>query len=256
MLNNRECRYNVTDRARRGWRVMAAILGIAVVACSDTSGPPQPGAIRVTAATSGFLKPDSIALVVDGVSKGTLAVTDSMTIPGLEPGSHLVGLADLPANCSSEGANVAVVSNQTANVSVVINCAFAAPVAVTVQFTRQRPDLDTGQITTCPFGVCATQENWDFWVQNNLNTTPHSVIRQNQTTGVEIAHLPGVSLSALTEAAVSGATFTTQLVNDPFDAARVILIRTDQGNVYALGNPVEDLTNGRLTFDAALVARP
>ena len=42
------------------------------------------------------------------------------------------------------------------------------------------------------------------------------------------------------------------------DAGRVILIRTDLGNVFALGNPVEDLISSPavLTFDAALIAEP
>jgi hypothetical protein len=45
-------------------------------------------------------------------------------------------------------------------------------------------------------------------------------------------------------------------VADPFDSGRVILIRTDTGQVYALGNPVEDAQALTLTFDAALIVQP
>jgi len=48
------------------------------------------------------------------------------------------------------------------------------------------------------------------------------------------------------------ATFTTSLVDAPFDSSRVILIRTDQGVMFKLGNPVEaELVVDGVTFDAA-----
>jgi hypothetical protein len=95
-----------------------------------------------------------------------------------------------------------------------------------------------------------------MYVFYNSQTTPQSVIRQNETAAVEIAHLAGVALADLTEADYAGATFGTDLVADPFDSGRVILIRTDTGQVYALGNPVEDAVALTLTFDAALIVQP
>ena len=76
-----------------------------------------------------------------------------------------------------------------------------------------------------------------------------------------VAHLAGLDPSdrrmrfcaTLTEADVAGATFGTELVADPFDAGRVILIRTDAGSVYALGNPVEDMTALTLAVDVAFL---
>ncbi len=262
MLSFERCWYEATRARRRARQAVVATVAIGVVGCSGdppaapNDEPPAPGAILVKTETSGFLKAESYELVMDGAGGGTIGANDEVTISGLDPGSYQVDLGDVPDNCSAEAVTVSVASGETALASFAVDCAFAEPVAYTIQFNRQRPDLDTGEITVCPFGICSTQEAWDLYVYNNLQTDPQSVIRQNQTNEVEIAHLPGVTLESLTEADVEGATFTTELVADPFDSERVILIRTDLGGVYALGNPAEDLTDGTLTFDAALVAEP
>lgn len=242
---------------RRGWHAVVALVTIGLVACSggDVTAP-EPGSMVVTTETTGFLKAEGYELMVDGVANGAIGANDEVTISELEAGDYQVDLGDVPENCSAEAVTVSVESEQTAEASLVVTCTYAAPVEYTIQFSRQRPDLDTGEITVCPFGICSTQEAWDLYVYNNIATDPHSVIRQNEATAVEIAHLPGVTLESLTEADLEGAAFTTALISDPFDAGRVILIRTDLGNVYALGDPLEDLTNGVLMFDAALIATP
>jgi hypothetical protein len=257
MRNLDGCWYGVTHARRRGCYAVLALMAIGIVACSgDSSGPPAPGSILVKTETSGFLKAEGYDVFVDGVSTRTIGANDEATVSGLDPGTYYVDLGDVPDNCAAEGVLASVESEKTAEVSLAVVCAYAAPAPYSIQFSRERPDLDTGEITVCPFGICPTQEAWDLYVHSNTQTEPRSVIRQNQTIGVEIAHLPGVTLAELTEADFEGATFTTELVGDPFDAGRVILIRTDLGDVYALGNPVEDLTNSRLTFHSASIARP
>jgi hypothetical protein len=249
------CRY-VTPSRHREWRAVVAIMAIGMVACGDSSGPQSPGSILVTTETSGFLKAESYEVVVDGVSAKTVGANDEVTVTGLDPGTYYVDLAQVPGNCGATGVLVTVESEKTTAVSLAVGCAYAQPVAYSILFSRERPDLETGAITVCSFGICSSQEAWDLWVFNDTKTEPRAVIRQNTTTGVEIAHLPGVTLAQLTEAHFNAASFTTSLVGDPFDSGRVILLRTDAGNVYALGNPVDDLTTNKLSFDAALIAKP
>jgi hypothetical protein len=73
--------------------------------------------------------------------------------------------------------------------------------------------------------------------------------------GRKIAHLPDVVFEDLTRDDVAGASFTTSHVETTFDPDRVILITTDQGDVYALGNPVE-LSNFTVRFEAARLPDP
>jgi hypothetical protein len=263
MLKLERCGYEVRRARNRRWHALAALVAVGVVACDNglPAGPPDPGSILVMTETSGFLKPAGFDVLVDGASEGAVEANGQVTISGLEPGSYHVALGGVPDNCVVEGVTVSVEPGETAGVSLNVNCTHADPVTYTIRFSNQRPDLDAQDptaIISCPFGICPTTEDWDLWAYRNSQADPESEIRQNTTNGVEIAHLPGVTLETLTEADVAGATFTTALVAEPFDAGRVILIRTDLGNVFALGNPVEDLTSSPavLTFDAALIAEP
>jgi hypothetical protein len=208
----------------------------------------------VTTETSGFLTDDSYELLVDGESKGAIGANDAMTLAELDPATYEVTLGDVAENCTVEGTTVAVTSEATATVALTVVCSAQEAESYTLQFNRLRPNLDNGEVKECPFGICDTSEAWDLHVYNSSSSDPHSVIRQNQTTGVQIAHLAGKTFATLTAADVSGATFTTEWVADSFDSDRVILIKTDVGAVYALGNPVENMTDLTLTFDAVLIS--
>ncbi len=255
-MRNRAGYSCVTRPGRRAWCASAGVLVAMLVACSDSSGPPAAGSIHVQVETSGFLMPAGYDVVVAGAVHA-VGATGEVTIDGLDPGEYDVSLETVPANCTPDGGGaVTVTSSQTTEAAITIDCTFDEPTSYTIQFSRQRPDLETGEITVCSFGICPTEEAWDMWVYNNSSTTTRSVIRQNQTAGVEIAHVEGVTLAGLNEAHFTGATFTTDLVDTPFDAQRVILLRTDTGQVYALGDPTENATLNTLTFRAALIAMP
>jgi hypothetical protein len=242
---------------RRGRYALASLVLVAGAACGESSstvGPALPGAIQLSTETSGFQKDDSYELLVDGVSQGTIGANDQMTISDLDPATYQVALGDVAANCTVESTTVEVASEQTASVSFGVSCTYASTDEYVIRYTRDRPNLDDGTLTDCIFGICPSGENeWDFYAHYNSQTTPRAVIRQNQTTAVEIAHLPGAVFEELTEQQVAAATFTTSLVADPFDGGRVILIRTNEGAIFALGNPVENDMSQTLTLEAALL---
>ncbi len=258
-----EVGYRVADdgtrRSRPGRYAPMALMLLGAAACGnsgETLSAPLPGSIVVTTTTSGFFQDDSYTLLVNGQSEGTIGANDEMTVSELDPATYDVALGDIADNCTVQATSVEVVSDASANAALEIACTYGSADSYTIQFGRERPDLDTGDITTCPFSICSTDEAWDLYAYYSSTTNPDTQIRQNQKASVEIAHLPGVSLQDLTQADYEGATFTTDLVPDAFDAGRVILIRTDVGNVYALGNPVVDGTAQTLTFDAALIDAP
>ncbi len=247
-----------TSGPRAAGALTAAFVTMSVAACDEsTVAPPVedlPGAITVTTVTSGFLKDDGYEIIVDGESAGAIGANDEVTLAELDPATYELALGDVADNCSVEGVAVEVAAEETATATLSVVCAPGEGQEVSIRFNRDRPDLETGEIAECPFGLCTSGAVWDLYVYFSSASDPHSVIRQNQADGVEIAHLPEVTLETLTEEDVSGATFTAELVADPFDAGRVILIRTDEGNVYALGNPVENETMQTLTFDVVLIS--
>lgn len=241
----------------RDLRALVAVIALASTACAageDTLiNPVLEGAIEVTVETSGFMKDTSYELLVDGLSEGTLAADDAVVLAELEPATYQLALADVAANCTADNQSVSVASEQTASGLLTVVCVAGAASPYTIRYSRARPNLDDGSITECPFSLCPTEEGWDFYIEYDAGSDPNSILRANETTGVEIAHVAGVTLGSLTEADVTGATFTIEPIDDPFDAGRVILVRTDVGDIYALGNPEENNTFQTLTFDAVLV---
>ena len=90
--------------------LLLAVLGLA--ACESTGTDPDPGpgpggspgTLTLVTATSGT-QPDSngYTIMLDGTAHGSIGPTDSVTVEGLEPGSHAVELADIEFNCATLG---------------------------------------------------------------------------------------------------------------------------------------------------------
>jgi len=234
-----------------------AFIAIGTVACgnSDSGGtePVLPGSISVSTQTTGFAKDDSYELMIGEVDAGTIGSNDELTIAELEPATYSVALADVAANCTVGSTTATVTSSETTPVSMTVVCAAGEASPYSLRANRDRPNLETGALTECSFGLCPTNEGWDLYVQFNTAASPQAVIRQNQITGVQLAHVPGVTLASITEADVTGATFTADPIDTSFDSGRVILVKTDTGNIYALGNPVENKILLTLAFDAVLL---
>ena len=147
------------------------------VTCSATTG-----GLSITAATSGpSPDPDGYSISIDGVDRGALGVNAAVTISGLVPGSHLVGLSGLAANCQIQGENartVTVTSGANASVVYTITCATPPPGAGSLHITTATtgPDPDANGFTFAidgganqPIGVNGTT------TLTNLAAGVHSV---------------------------------------------------------------------------------
>ncbi|ASP34232.1 VCBS domain-containing protein [Labrenzia sp. VG12] len=113
-----------------------------------------------------------------------------------------------------------------------------------IEYEFQGFDLETGEVKTPDFPGMPEIPGSDFTFAYNGNTPPegvNAVLFQNQTpeNPVEIAFLDEIALGSLTQADVDGAVYTTQLVDLPFEADDTILLRTADGNVFAIGNTAE-----------------
>lgn len=242
------------------------ITGLAVLAltmtafgaCSGSDGPvdttPLPGSLQIATVTSGFLKDDGYDLVVNGTNRGAIGADDQVTLTDLEPGTYQVSLDGVADNCSVDGGSVSVVAEQTATLELAVTCQAGEPAPMTIRASRDRPDLDTGVLVQCNFGLCPSDAEWDLYVEFNAQSQPQSIVRQNTVAGLEIAHVVGVPLAELTEEAVNGAVFTAELEDRAFSSGSTILLRTTSGAVFALGNPTEDTLLLTTTFDALLIA--
>lgn len=248
----------IIESSRLGRSALMALLVAFTAACGESDnevlGPPLPGSIAVSVVTTGFMKDDGYELIVNGESQGTIAADAEATIDDLEPANYEVDLGDVADNCAVEGASVAVVSEETAAVALTVVCLAPEPVPYAVRASRDRPDLDTGAMVECSFGLCPSDDEWDVWIEFDNQGDPQAIVRQNQDIAVQLAHIDGVALADLTDADVEGAAFSLDPIDAPFGPNSVVLVLTDQGNVYALGNPTEQTLLLTATFDAMLIA--
>lgn len=120
---------------------------------------------------------------------------------------------------------------------------------VTLEFESTCLDLDANEVVaSCPR---ATDESaWDVFVAYRSDETPHAVMFHNLRSGVEIAILQDRDYLEVTAADADAATFSPDVQDVPFRASDVILIRTDLGQVFKLGLPVESDENLRFDYSA------
>lgn len=120
--------------------------------------------------------------------------------------------------------------------------------SVTLAFETDFLDLDTGTIVEGEIGPPTTP--WDVKAPYNSNGTVHARIFQNRVNSVEVAFLDK-TFTEVTSCDVAAATFTTDLVDEPFAADVTVLVKTDQGAIFKLGNPSESDADNNVTFDTA-----
>ena len=132
--------------------------------CSATTG-----SLALTASTSGpSPDPDGYSITLDGADRGTLAASGAVTLDGLIPGTHTIGLSGVAANCQVEGENpriAAVTAGASATVAFAITCAAPPPntgtLRVVTSTTGPEPDADGYTFavdggTSQPIGVSGT----------------------------------------------------------------------------------------------------
>lgn len=103
------------------------MIGVAI-GCGSGGDITEPavGTLEVTSTTTGpEPDQDGYNVSVDGIDRGALPATGGLTINGLTPDNHLVGLTGIAGNCQIKGENpraVTVTAGAGATVAFVITC--------------------------------------------------------------------------------------------------------------------------------------
>jgi len=122
----------------------------------------------------------------------------------------------------------------------------------TLTFEDECMDLDTGIVENSCQDPSSDEPSWDVLVAHNTDRSVHSAIFPNARSNVEISHLVNKTFEQVTVDDIASASFMKDAIDEPFDTTLVILIRTDLGAVYKLGNATED-ENG-LNFDYEILS--
>ena len=122
----------------------------------------------------------------------------------------------------------------------------AQPVTQTLAFESECLDLDAANLVQ----DCETPEGvWDVIATYHAHRDVHAVVIQNQGNEIEIAVLDGAAFSDVTSDDATGVTFSTERIDWAFDGSFVLLVRTDLGAVFKLGNANETALGVTLDYE-------
>ena len=121
----------------------------------------------------------------------------------------------------------------------------SGPMVVTLAFESQLLDLDTG--TVIDSADSDPTAGTDVLCAYNANRPVHAVVMSPTGQPVELAFLQGTPFDSVTSESVSGVNFSSQPVDLPFTASDTVIVRTDSGALFKLGNASEGV--GSVTFN-------
>jgi Tol biopolymer transport system component len=111
------------------WARLGSLILLAACTSRDTTepGPSGSGGGLDLVTTTAGTQPDSdgYTIMVDGFPHGTIGPNDSVTVPGVEAGSHTVELAGIGFNCATLGEftrSVSVAADANASVDYTVSC--------------------------------------------------------------------------------------------------------------------------------------
>ena len=105
----------------------------------------------------------------------------------------------------------------------------------------QTLNLDDGVVSDGAGEPTAEPSGADVLFAYNADRTPH-VVACPAEEGVEIAFIDNISFDGVSAADVEGLSFSTVPPDLPLENGDTVVIRTDTGAVYKLGNAVESTT--------------
>jgi hypothetical protein len=133
--------------------------------------------------------------------------------------------------------------------------ALANPIIpVTLEFESEGLDLDTGTVVPIePWTLVAdpADPQPDLVLACNAERAARAVVFHNRMNEVEIAFLDGVPFNLVDSTDLAGLSFTAAVIDEPFETGDSVVLRTDTGAHYLLGNPLEDAAG--VTFDTQLL---
>ena len=112
-----------------------------VITCS-----PATGSVEVVTTTGGTgTDPDGFSLLIDEIDRGDIGPSATVSLSGLVPGPHTVGLTGFAANCQVAGENprlVTVVAGETVQLAFAITCVVPGPTVGTLEITTSTSGTD------------------------------------------------------------------------------------------------------------------
>ena len=121
---------------------------------------------------------------------------------------------------------------------LLVSTAVVALETVTMEVETQAIDLDTGAIIDEASADPALASTADIKLAYNADRSPHSVVFP-AAEGVELAVAAGIGFDGISSDALASLSFSSNPVDVPFSPSDCVVVRTNEGVYYKLGNAVE-----------------
>ncbi len=118
----------------------------------------------------------------------------------------------------------------------------------TLEFEFQGLDLDTGTVVETTRNQVIEPNVADFFISYNADIIPHAVLILAEE-HVEMAFLHNSGFDSVTADSIIGLTFTADVVDQPLGQNDTIVLRTDTGSIFKLGNAIEDETTVTIIYE-------
>ncbi len=119
---------------------------------------------------------------------------------------------------------------------------------ITMEVESQVLDLDAGTVADALTEDLTAPTGADVQLAYNADRTPHAAVFPVGN-GVELAFVAGVGFDGVSSSDVPNLAFFTEPIDLPFSANDCVVIRTDQGTVFKLGNATENGTSITFNFE-------
>ena len=123
----------------------------------------------------------------------------------------------------------------------------AAEIAI-LEVESQAFDLDAGTVAEPALEDMTAPAGADIQLAYNADRTPHAVVFPVGE-GVEISFVASVGFDGISSSDIPNLVFSSEPTDLPFSANDCVVIRTDQGAVFKIGNAVE--SGSSVTFNYA-----
>jgi len=112
---------------------------------------------------------------------------------------------------------------------------------ITINIQTQALDLDSGIVFDLADEPDVEPTGADIMMAYHADRTPHAVVRP-AAKGVAIAFIDNIAYDGVSAAEVEGLSFSVQALDVALGAGDTVIVLTDNGAVFKLGNSVESTT--------------
>ena len=118
----------------------------------------------------------------------------------------------------------------------------------TLGFETQALDLDTGTITEQFPDLLDGTEGADILIGYHADRIPHAVLVPVGE-GVTLAVMSNTSYDSVTAADVAELSFSAGVIDQPLEASDTVVVKTDAGATFKLGNVFENETGVTFNYE-------